>query len=143
VDLIENIDIGGRRWSGQPPKISKARGGDRPGRLCRRRLRNRSTGRGEPRDAAGVGAQGIRLTARYDGNIATELERLSAANGSTELSQRPVLPARLHFAFTRRQELRYGEIPHQRAALYVPVGSSVSGLARRGNCRARSFPTTI
>jgi len=69
------------------------------------------------------------LTARYDGKIATELERLSAANGSIELSQRPVLPARLHFAFTRRQELRYGENPHQRAALYVPAGSNVSGLA--------------
>jgi phosphoribosylaminoimidazolecarboxamide formyltransferase/IMP cyclohydrolase len=69
------------------------------------------------------------VTARYDGKIAIELERLSAANGSIELSQRPVLPARLHFAFTRRQELRYGENPHQRAALYVPAGSSVSGLA--------------
>jgi phosphoribosylaminoimidazolecarboxamide formyltransferase/IMP cyclohydrolase len=69
------------------------------------------------------------LTARYDGKIATELERLSAANGSINLSEPPVLPARLHFAFTRRQELRYGENPHQRAALYVPAGSSVSGLA--------------
>jgi phosphoribosylaminoimidazolecarboxamide formyltransferase/IMP cyclohydrolase len=69
------------------------------------------------------------LTARYDGKIATELERLSAANGWVELGGRPVLPARLHFAFTRRQELRYGENPHQRAALYVPAGSSVSGLA--------------
>jgi phosphoribosylaminoimidazolecarboxamide formyltransferase/IMP cyclohydrolase len=69
------------------------------------------------------------LTARYDGKIATELERLSAANGSIELSQRPVLPERLHFAFTRRQELRYGENPHQRAALYTPAGSFATGLS--------------
>jgi phosphoribosylaminoimidazolecarboxamide formyltransferase / IMP cyclohydrolase len=69
------------------------------------------------------------LTAHYDGKIATELERLSASNGSIELSQRPLLPARLHFAFTRRQELRYGENPHQRAALYTPAGSNVSGLS--------------
>jgi phosphoribosylaminoimidazolecarboxamide formyltransferase/IMP cyclohydrolase len=69
------------------------------------------------------------LTARYDGKIATELERLSAANGSIELSQRPMLPARLHFAFTRRQELRYGENPHQRAALYTPAGSIATGLS--------------
>ena len=41
----------------------------------------------------------------------------------------PVLPARLHFAFTRQQELRYGENPHQRAALYIPAGAGVSGLA--------------
>ncbi len=69
------------------------------------------------------------LTARYDGKIATELERLSASSGSIELGQRPLLPERLHFAFTRRQELRYGENPHQRAALYVPAGSAATGLA--------------
>jgi phosphoribosylaminoimidazolecarboxamide formyltransferase/IMP cyclohydrolase len=69
------------------------------------------------------------LTARYDGKIATELERLSAGNGSLELSQRPVLPERLHFAFTRRQELRYGENPHQRAALYTSEGSIITGLS--------------
>ena len=69
------------------------------------------------------------LTARYDGTIATELERLSAASGSIELAERALLPQRLHFAFTRRQELRYGENPHQRAALYVPAGFASSGLA--------------
>ncbi len=68
-------------------------------------------------------------TARYDGKIATELERLSAGDGSIQLSPRPVLPARLHFAFTRRQELRYGENPHQRAALYTPAGTGASGLS--------------
>src|SRR5205085_671333 len=69
------------------------------------------------------------LTARYDGKIATELERFSANTGSIELSQRSVLPQRLHFAFTRTQELRYGENPHQRAALYTPAGSISWGLS--------------
>ncbi len=69
------------------------------------------------------------LTARYDGKIATELERLSARNGSIELGKRPLLPERLHFAYTRRQELRYGENPHQRAALYAQAGSNSVGLA--------------
>jgi phosphoribosylaminoimidazolecarboxamide formyltransferase/IMP cyclohydrolase len=69
------------------------------------------------------------LTARYDGKIATELERLSAQAGTIHLGQRPALPERLHFAFTRRQELRYGENPHQRAAMYVHNGGTVSGLA--------------
>jgi len=68
------------------------------------------------------------LTARYDGKIATELERLSAANNSIDLGKRPVLPARLHFAFTRQQELRYGENPHQHAALYVAAGRNATGL---------------
>jgi phosphoribosylaminoimidazolecarboxamide formyltransferase/IMP cyclohydrolase len=69
------------------------------------------------------------LTARYDGRIATELERLSAGNEFVELTERPALPERLHFAFARRQELRYGENPHQRAALYTPAGSAPTGLA--------------
>jgi phosphoribosylaminoimidazolecarboxamide formyltransferase/IMP cyclohydrolase len=69
------------------------------------------------------------LTARYDGKIATELERLSAGSGSIELGELPLLPQRLHFAYTRRQELRYGENPHQRAALYVPAGDASAGLA--------------
>ena len=69
------------------------------------------------------------LTARYDGKIATELQRLSAAGGAIELTSSSILPERLHYAFTRRQELRYGENPHQRAALYVPAGESVTGFA--------------
>jgi phosphoribosylaminoimidazolecarboxamide formyltransferase / IMP cyclohydrolase len=69
------------------------------------------------------------LTARYDGKIATELERLSASSGSIELGKLSLLPERLHFAYTRRQELRYGENPHQRAALYVPAGCAAAGLA--------------
>ncbi len=69
------------------------------------------------------------LTARYDGKIATELERLSASGGSIELTRPPALPDRLHFAFTRRQELRYGENPHQRAALYALSGAASTGLA--------------
>ena len=68
------------------------------------------------------------LTARYDGKIATELERITASSSSIELGPRPLLPERLHFAYARRQELRYGENPHQRAALYVPAGSAAMGL---------------
>ncbi len=62
------------------------------------------------------------LTARYDGKIATELERLSAPHSSVELIDRPLLPERLHFAYTRGPHLRYGENPHQRAALYFSAG---------------------
>ena len=67
-------------------------------------------------------------TARYDGEIATVLERL-AANG--EISMRPAekLPQRIHIALERRQAMRYGENPHQAAALYVPADGPVRGLA--------------
>ncbi|HET8925891.1 MAG TPA: bifunctional phosphoribosylaminoimidazolecarboxamide formyltransferase/IMP cyclohydrolase [Candidatus Acidoferrum sp.] len=68
-------------------------------------------------------------TSQYDGRITMELERLSAASGSIALQPAPVLPERLHIALRRQQELRYGENPHQAAALYVPAGRTPEGLA--------------
>jgi len=68
-------------------------------------------------------------TSRYDGMIATELERLSAVSGHITLGEKPLLPDRVHIALQKQQPLRYGENPHQAAALYVPSGSAPSGLA--------------
>src|SRR5713101_59021 len=68
-------------------------------------------------------------TSRYDGRITMELERLSAASGPIGLQANPVLPERVHIALRRQQELRYGENPHQAAALYVPTGHALEGLA--------------
>ena len=68
-------------------------------------------------------------TSRYDGSITTELERLAPAAKQVALGEKPLLPERLHLALHRQQELRYGENPHQAAALYVPAGLSRHGLA--------------
>jgi len=67
-------------------------------------------------------------TSGYDGEIATELERLSA-NGSVSMIESEKLPLRIHVALERRQVMRYGENPHQSAALYAPAGAAPSGLA--------------
>jgi phosphoribosylaminoimidazolecarboxamide formyltransferase/IMP cyclohydrolase len=67
-------------------------------------------------------------TARYDGEIATELERL-AANGDLTIGAREKLPQRIHISLERKQTMRYGENPHQHAALYVPAGHPVASLA--------------
>ncbi|HEV2298211.1 MAG TPA: bifunctional phosphoribosylaminoimidazolecarboxamide formyltransferase/IMP cyclohydrolase [Candidatus Acidoferrales bacterium] len=69
----------------------------------------------------------IALTARYDGEIATELERLSANHGLQLAKSVEQLPYRLHYALERRQIMRYGENPHQHAALYVPAGRAMAG----------------
>jgi phosphoribosylaminoimidazolecarboxamide formyltransferase/IMP cyclohydrolase len=45
------------------------------------------------------------------------------------LETKPMLPERVHIALRRQQELRYGENPHQAAALYVPAGRAPEGLA--------------
>jgi len=68
-------------------------------------------------------------TSRYDGMITMELERLSAASGHVSLEAKPLLPERVHLALRRQQELRYGENPHQAAALHVPAGRKPEGLA--------------
>jgi phosphoribosylaminoimidazolecarboxamide formyltransferase / IMP cyclohydrolase len=89
-------------------------------------------------DAAGETSLATRLelarkvfatTSRYDGLIATELERLSIAAGLMELGEKPLLPERIHIALKKKDALRYGENPHQAAALYVPAGSAPAGLA--------------
>jgi phosphoribosylaminoimidazolecarboxamide formyltransferase / IMP cyclohydrolase len=67
-------------------------------------------------------------TARYAGEIATELERLSA-NGEVAIGALEKFPSRIHIALERRQTMRYGENPHQGAALYAPAGRAVAGLA--------------
>ena len=68
-------------------------------------------------------------TSHYDGMIAMELERLSATSGDLELAEGSDMPERLHLAHVRAQTMRYGENPHQHAALYVPAGGATSGLA--------------
>jgi phosphoribosylaminoimidazolecarboxamide formyltransferase/IMP cyclohydrolase len=68
-------------------------------------------------------------TSRYDGMITMELERLAASADLIALIEKPPLPERVHIALRRQQELRYGENPHQAAALYVPAGSEPQGLA--------------
>jgi phosphoribosylaminoimidazolecarboxamide formyltransferase / IMP cyclohydrolase len=67
-------------------------------------------------------------TARYDGEIATELERL-AAHKTVEINAPSKLPERIHVSLERKQVMRYGENPHQAAALYVSAGRAASGLA--------------
>ena len=59
-------------------------------------------------------------TAAYDGAISTTLQRW--ANGGS-------LPERLHLNYRKTMDLRYGENPHQRAALYVDPSVGGRGLA--------------
>jgi phosphoribosylaminoimidazolecarboxamide formyltransferase / IMP cyclohydrolase len=68
-------------------------------------------------------------TSKYDGTITTELERLSAESGRATLVAKQTLPQRVNIALEKLQPLRYGENPHQDAALYVPAGKAIAGLA--------------
>lgn len=86
----------------------------------------------ELRDAGSVSA-GTRFTlatkafahtARYDGLVAAYL---SSRNVDGELSH--TLPEYITPQFQSRQELRYGENPHQSAAFYVESGVEPGGIA--------------
>ena len=131
-ELIENIDIGG------PTMLrSAAKNFESVAAVC------------DPADYSAVvgelaeaGARELSLatrlrlarkvfasTSRYDGLISMELERLAARGGQLALGARPSLPERLFGALVRQQEMRYGENPHQLAALYVSSGRRPVGLA--------------
>jgi phosphoribosylaminoimidazolecarboxamide formyltransferase/IMP cyclohydrolase len=69
------------------------------------------------------------LTSRYDGVITMNLERLSLQGEQLEVQQKGGLTERVYLALRRKQELRYGENPHQAAALYIPAGHPATGLA--------------
>lgn len=68
-------------------------------------------------------------TARYDGMIAMEMERLGLDHDGVQLGEKPVLPEFYHLALRQERFLRYGENPHQKAALYIPAGAPAVGLA--------------
>jgi phosphoribosylaminoimidazolecarboxamide formyltransferase/IMP cyclohydrolase len=58
-------------------------------------------------------------TAAYDAAIASTLERVSVgANGDFQLQQNEAFRQTLRFSFQKTLDLRYGENPHQKAAMY-------------------------
>jgi len=60
-----------------------------------------------------LAAKGYAHTARYDGMIASFLSRVRASG------EPATFPDVLSLQFEKRQELRYGENPHQKAAFYA------------------------
>jgi phosphoribosylaminoimidazolecarboxamide formyltransferase / IMP cyclohydrolase len=56
-------------------------------------------------------------TAAYDSAIASTLERVNS-NGHSELRPQEGFPSTLRMSFQKTMDLRYGENPHQKAAMY-------------------------
>jgi phosphoribosylaminoimidazolecarboxamide formyltransferase/IMP cyclohydrolase len=63
-------------------------------------------------------------TARYDGLVSTYLSRKTGDNEENRILAEYMTPQ-----FQSRQELRYGENPHQAAAFYIESGVTPSGIA--------------
>jgi phosphoribosylaminoimidazolecarboxamide formyltransferase/IMP cyclohydrolase len=77
-----------------------------------------------------LAAKAFALTAAYDSTIAQWF-----AFG--DQGQR--FPESWSFASSRKMELRYGENPHQRAALYVPVGPHAPGIAQASQVQGKEL----
>jgi len=63
-------------------------------------------------------------TARYDGLVAAYLSRRTG-----DIERPRILPEYITPQFQSRQELRYGENPHQAAAFYIESGVDATGIA--------------
>lgn len=128
-ELIENIDIGGPAMVRSAAKNFQSVGVvTDPGDYDSILAEIRDKGELSLATRLELARKAYARTARYDGEIATELERL-AANGEVAIGPLEQLPRRINIALERRQTMRYGENPHQAAALYVPAGRAPAGLA--------------
>lgn len=125
-EVVENIDVGG------PAMIRAAAKNYKhvavvvePGQY-EEVLRRLEEGRGELSEefCFGLAREAFRRTTRYDRAIAdffTTIGELPGYQGEGADTTQP-FPSRLTLEFVKRQDLRYGENPHQSAAFYVEEG---------------------
>ena len=120
-ELIENIDIGGPSMIRSAAKnfqdvtvlVDVA---DYPAVLAELQ---KNAGEVTLETRARLARKAFATTAAYDGVISTTLQKL--ADGD--------LPEALHLNYRKLADLRYGENPHQKAALYVNPAVAGRGLA--------------
>jgi len=129
-ELIENIDIGGPTMLRSAAKnwesVTVVTDPVDYDHVAKELEANRDT---SPFTRLELARKVFAATSRYDGMISTELERISLQSGHATLQPKEPLPERLHLALEKLQPLRYGENPHQAAALYGMAGKEPAGLA--------------
>jgi len=120
AEVIENIDIGGPSMVRSAAKnfedvaiVTSVR--DYPGLIEELKLNSGSLSRATRWQLA---KQAFATTAAYDAAIATALERIEAPEGKAKFNE-DALPQTLRVIDPLAMTLRYGENPHQKAALYV------------------------
>ncbi len=126
-NAIENIDIGGpamlraaaKNYGGVAVVVD-------PGDYARVLEEIRATGGVAEATRFALAKKVFAHTASYDGAIANHLYSLDAEN------RRRPYPDVLNLQFVKRQEMRYGENPHQSAAFYRdqhPVAGGIAGFS--------------
>ncbi len=82
------------------------------------------------------------VTAAYDSAIASTLERVSA-NGHFELQPETGFPQTLRLSFNKMMDLRYGENPHQKAAMYSDGSSGGAANGRQIQGKELSYNNIV
>ena len=77
-----------------------------------------------------LAAKAFALTAQYDATIAAWF---------AFADQREIFPERLAVPLRRGELLRYGENPHQDAALYLPAGPAAAGIAQAEQVQGKAL----
>ena len=127
-ELIENIDIGGptmiraaaKNWQDVAVVVSPD---DYPELLMELET---SDGNLRPEKHWRLAKKAFALTARYDRAITARLAGIELQDGTFDDRQSP-LPAALDLSVPRAFQLRYGENPHQAAALYSDGKTGIAG----------------
>ena len=131
--VIENIDIGGPSMVRSAAKNHAfvailTDPGDYDGFIVELEANDGAT-RGDLR--RWLAAKAFAATASYDAGIAQWFGHVDQAQA---------FPATLPLAFTNSgNDLRYGENPHQSAALYLPQGNAVNGIAQAQQLQGKAL----
>src|SRR4030081_1097798 len=81
-------------------------------------------------------------TAAYDSSIASTLERVST-NGNFQLRGSEGFPQTLRLSFQKKLDLRYGENPHQKAAMYSDGSDAGVANARQRQGKDLSYNNIV
>ncbi len=130
-EAVENIDIGGPTMLRSAAKNFEGVAvvtdpGDYPAVLASLRERDRTI---DPAFAYELARKVFRLTSRYDTLISTWLER-NSPECHPGTAPEGMLAGSLDIRLRKRHDLRYGENPHQRAAVYEAPGWLPAGLVQ-------------
>src|SRR5205085_3523876 len=143
-DLIENIDIGGPSMIRSAAKnfqdvavvTSPADYGTIAEEMAKSDGKLSSTAKWR------LAQKAFATTAAYDSAIASTLERVSA-NGTFTLRPAEVFPEKLRLSFSKVTDLRYGENPHQKAAMYSDGSGTGVANARQVQGKELSYNNIV
>jgi phosphoribosylaminoimidazolecarboxamide formyltransferase/IMP cyclohydrolase len=141
-DLIENIDIGGPSMIRSAAKnfhdVAVVTSPDDYGPIAEEL--KKSGGELSLDTKWQLARKAFALTAAYDSAIASTLERTSLTAAP---EQNESFPQTLRFSFHKTQDLRYGENPHQKAAMYSDGSGAGVANARQLQGKELSFNNIV